>query len=55
MVEEASFRTGDGLAVFHPGTIGLNVGFGGAREGLDDSGVGEKCIVLHLCQYLGLK
>lgn len=47
MVEEASFSCGDGLAVFHPGAIGLDVGVGGAREGLDDSCVGEKGIVLY--------
>lgn len=45
MIEEACFSSGNGLAVFHPGAIGLDIGVRGAREGLDDSGVGEEGIV----------
>lgn len=45
MVEEAGFGGGDGLALFHPGAVGFNVGFGGTGKVLDDSCIGVEGVV----------
>lgn len=45
VIEETGFGGGDGLALFHPGAVGFDVGFGGTGEGLDDSGVGVESVV----------
>lgn len=45
VVEETGFGRGDGLALFHPGAVGFDVGFRGTGEVLDDSGVGVEGVV----------
>lgn len=46
MVQETAFGYGDGIMLFHPGPVGFDVLFRGARESFEDFAVGAEGIVL---------